>query len=139
MEPRDAAADAAERAEAAGRRTREIADRLTRLAQGRRSEISDVALAQQHAEEARERAQASMERSAAGHERAARSHERAAAAHEEAARRGIGDVAEHERHARAHRDGALADLHEAASDRERAVPDTQPPDGMPGYTTGPTT
>jgi len=119
MEPREAGAEAAERAEAAGRRTKEIADRLTRLAQGRRSEHSDVDVAAQHAREARERAETSFERSLAGHERAARSHDRAAAVHEEAAVRGIGDVAEHERRAVQHRRDAVADREEAAYERER--------------------
>lgn len=126
MEPRDAAADAAERAEAAGRRTREIADRLTRLAQGQRPDLSDVQLARKNADEALQRAQDSLERSVAGHERAALSHQRAAEAHEEAVRRGIGDAADHEQRARAHRQDALADLRDAASDKRRAVPAAPP-------------
>jgi hypothetical protein len=129
VEPRDAAADAAERAEAAGRRTREIAERLTRLAQGRAPDGADVQRALRSAEEARHRAVRSFERSISGHERAAQSHERAAAAHEEAARRGIGDRAEHERRAQEHRLGALADMQEAAADRARAPVREPAPDG----------
>jgi len=109
MQSQDPGAEAAERAAAAGRRTKEIADRLTRLAEGRRSETSDVEHAQEHAGEARKRAQESFRRAMAGHERAARSHERAAQAHEEAARRGIGDPAEHERQAEQHRDAETVD------------------------------
>jgi hypothetical protein len=123
VETWDAAAKAAARADAASRRTREIADRLTRLAQGRRPGLSDVQLAQERADEAARRAQESLQRSIDGHERAARSHERAAEAHEEAVRRRVGDAAEHARRARTHRDGAVADLQEAESDRRRLTPD----------------
>lgn len=119
----DAAAEASARADAASRRTREVADRLTRLAQGRRSGLSDVQLAQERASEAARRAQESLQRSIEGHVRAARSHERAAEAHEEAVRRRVGDVAEHARRAQMHREGAVADLHEAESDRRRLIPD----------------
>jgi len=117
MDPRDAGTEAAERAEFAGRRTKEIAERLTRLTADQRPDPGDVRIAQQHAEEARQRAEESLRRAIAGHERAARSHERAAEVHEQAARRGIGDVAEHERRAELHRRGAQADHHEAAHDR----------------------
>ncbi|MGR7023076.1 hypothetical protein [Geodermatophilus sp. URMC 62] len=120
MDPRDAGADAAERAESAGRRTQEIAERLTRLATERRSGTGDVGIAQQHAEEARQRAEESLRKAIAGHERAAHSHERAAEVHEQAARRGLGDVAEHERRAEQHRRDARADHDEAVLDRERA-------------------
>jgi len=120
MDPHDAGTEAAERAQSASRRTHEIAERLTRLAADRRSEVGDVWIAQQHAEEARQRAEESLRRAVAGHERAARSHERAAEVHEQAARRGLGDVAEHERQAERHRRDAQADHDEAALDLERA-------------------
>src|SRR5205085_8747847 len=62
MQPLDAAADAGERAEAAERRTKEIADRLTRLAGGHRTDRADLLTAQQRADEARERAERSLDR-----------------------------------------------------------------------------
>jgi hypothetical protein len=47
MEPRDPTAAAAERADAATRRAREIADRLTRLAVRKRTDRDDVREAQE--------------------------------------------------------------------------------------------
>ena len=118
MDPREAAAEAATRADAAGRRTKEIADRLTKLASGRQSEPVDVRLAEERADEARQRAEASLERAITGHERAAESHERTAEAHEQAASRGVGNVREHRSRAAQHRRYAQADRDEAAHDRE---------------------
>lgn len=119
MKPQDAADAAAARAEAAGRRTREIADRLARLASGHLPDGSDLLTAQQHADEAQERADRSLDRAVAGHERAARSHERTAAVHDEARRRGLGDAGEHVRRAEQHRRDAAADRQEAVLDRAR--------------------
>ena len=126
MEPQDAAAAAAIRAEAAGRRTQEIANRLTRLAGGHLSSTADLQAAQQRADEAQERAQESLDRAVDGHERAARSHERTAEVHDEARRRGLGDTAEHARRAEQHRRDAAADREEAALDRARREPALHP-------------
>jgi hypothetical protein len=52
MEPQDPAAAAAERADVATRRAPEIADRLTRLAAGKRTDVNDVRDTQEHADEA---------------------------------------------------------------------------------------
>jgi hypothetical protein len=82
MEPLDAAAAAAGRADDATRRTQEIADRLTRLAAGKETDNIDVRDAQEHADQARNRARESLNRAAAGHERAALSHDCTAEAHE---------------------------------------------------------
>jgi hypothetical protein len=125
MEPQDAGAAAAARAEAAGRRTHEIADRLTRLAGGQLSSAADLQAAQQRADEAQERAQQSLDRAAVGHERAARSHERTAEVHDEARRLGLGDAVEHARRAEQHRRDAAADREEAALDRARHEPAEQ--------------
>lgn len=119
MESQDAAAAAAVRAEAAGRRTQEIADRLTRLAGGQAPDRADLQAAQQRADDAQDRARESLDRAVIGHERAARSHERTAAAHDEARRRGLGDAAEHALRAEQHRRDAAADRQEAALDRAR--------------------
>jgi hypothetical protein len=119
MESQDAGAAAAARAEAAGRRTKEIADRLTRLAGGHAPDSADVRAAQQRADEAQERAQESLDRAVMGHERAARSHEHTAQVHDAARRRGLGDAAEHARRAEQHRRDAAADWQEAALDRAR--------------------
>jgi hypothetical protein len=119
MESEDAAAAAAARAEAAGRRTQEIADRLARLAGGHASDRADLRAAKQRADEAQDRAQQSLDRAVLGHERAARSHERTAAVHDEARRRGLGDTAEHALLAEQHRRDAAADRQEAAVDRAR--------------------
>jgi hypothetical protein len=121
MDPQEAAAAAADRANDAQRRTREIADRLTRLASGRRSDAADVHAAYENAELARSRAEESFQRAMAGHERAAESHERAAQAHEEALRRGIGNAEQHRSSANRHRQSAQADREEALLDRERAA------------------
>ena len=51
MDPEDAAATAADRADAAGQRARELAERLTRLAAGESPGPDDVLTAQEHAEE----------------------------------------------------------------------------------------
>jgi colicin import membrane protein len=119
VEPQDAGAAAAARAEAAGRRTQEIADRLTRLATGQASDAADLQAAQQRADEAQDRAQRSLDRAVRGHERAALSHERTAAVHDEALRLGLGDAAEHRLRAEEHRRDAAADREEAALDRAR--------------------
>ena len=132
MEPRDAAAAAADRAKAAGRRTREIAQRLTRLAGGHRPDLSDLVTAQQRADEARERADQSLDRAAAGHERAALSHDRTAEVHDEARRRGLGDAGEHARQAQQHRRDAAADRQGAVADRERRDPMVPPVQDEPG-------
>jgi colicin import membrane protein len=122
VEPRDAGAAAAARAEAAGRRTKEIADRLTRLAAGKASNSADLQAALQRADEAQDRAQHSLDRAVRGHERAALSHDRTAAVHDEALRLGLGDAAEHVLRAEEHRRGAAADREEAALDRARLTP-----------------
>ncbi|SOD97738.1 hypothetical protein [Blastococcus haudaquaticus] len=119
MEPQDAREAAEARAEAAGRRTREISDRLTRLAEGQRPSETDLKDAQQRADDAQERAKKSLDRAVIGHERAALSHERTAAVHDEARRRGFGDAAEHARLAEQHRRDAAADREGAAADRAR--------------------
>ena len=119
MEPHDAGAAAAARAEAAGRRTQEIVHRLARLAEGQAPDSADLQAAQQRADEAQDRAHDSLDRAVAGHERAARSHERTAAVHDEALRRGLGDAAEHALRAQEHRRGAMADRQEADLDRAR--------------------
>jgi colicin import membrane protein len=127
VEPRDAGAAAAARADAAGRRTQEIADRLTRLAAGQASNSADLQAAQQRADEAQDRAQHSLGRAVRSHERAALSHERTAAAHDQALRLGLGDAAEHVLRAQEHRRDAAADRDEAAVDRARLTP---PPAGV---------
>ena len=119
MEPQDATAAAAARAEAAGRRTQEIADRLTRLAAGRAADTADLQAARQRADEALDRAHQSLDRAVLGHERAALSHERTAAVHDEAVRRGLGDSAAHALRAEEHRRYAAADRAEAELDRAR--------------------
>jgi hypothetical protein len=125
MDARDAGAEAAERADAAGRRTKEIADRLTRLATGERTAVADVQVAQERAEEARLRARESVDRARLGHERAARSHERTAEAHDQAARRGVGDAADHTRLAEQHRRDAAADHAEALLHIQPDVPTSE--------------
>ena len=132
MEPQDAGAAAAARAEAAGRRTKEIADRLTRLAGGHGTELADLKTAQQRADEAQERARQSLDRAIIGHERAARSHERTADVHDEARRRGLGDAAEHAERAEQHRRDAAADRAEGALDRARHEPVPHPALDEPG-------
>jgi hypothetical protein len=115
----DAAEAAAERADTAKQRVKEIADRITRLAGGHRPDRADLLSAQKRAGEAQERAERSLERAVAGHERAALSHERTADVHDEAQRRGLGDPSEHARLAAQHRRDAVADRQEAAADQER--------------------
>jgi hypothetical protein len=123
-------AAAAVRAEAAGRRAREIADRLIRLAGEHGGEPTDLRAAQQRAAEAQERALDSLDRAVAGHERAARSHERTAAVHDEARRRGLGDAAQHAAQAARHRRDAEADWQEAALDRSRSGSAPHPAEGQ---------
>jgi hypothetical protein len=132
MEPQNAGAAAAARAEAAGRRTKEIAERLARLAGGHPSDPADLRAARQRAEEAQERAQQSLDRAVAGHERAARSHDHTAEVHDEARRRGLGDAAEHGRRADQHRRDAEADRQEAVLDRARRAPALAPAQDEPG-------
>jgi DNA-binding helix-hairpin-helix protein with protein kinase domain len=108
-EPNDASGLAAERAESAGRRARELGERLTRLAAGHGSDDVDLDEARDRAQQAAVHARVSRERARAGHERAAQTHERTAQVHERAA---LSDADHREAHLRAadeHRQAAVAD------------------------------
>jgi hypothetical protein len=96
---------AAARAEQAGRRTRELAARLARLAE-EHSSADDVRLAQERATEAVASARRAHERAAAG--------------------RGSGDPEEHRRRADTHRRDAAADREHAAADRAHADVEPSP-------------
>jgi hypothetical protein len=109
MDPEDPGQRAAERAASAGRRTRELSERLTRLAAGQPSDVHTLREAQEQAEMAVERARVAAERAQLGHERAARTHERTAERHESAARLGSGDVGGHRDRAAHHRQAAEED------------------------------
>lgn len=116
MEPEDAGDRAAERAASAGRRTRELSDRLARLTAGHQPDADSVLEAQAQAEVAAERARESLERARAGHQRAARTHDRTAELHEAAARAGVGDAEDHRSRAADHRAAAEEDRRAAASE-----------------------
>lgn len=128
MEPEDARQRAAERAASAGRRTRELSDRLLRLTAGQQPDADSVREAQAQAEVAAERARESLERARVGHERAAHTHDRTAELHEAAARAGVGDAEDHRSRAADHRHAAEEDRRAAAN--EPVEPgEEQHPDG----------
>src|SRR4051794_20433306 len=79
MEPQNAGAAAAARAEAAGRRTKEIAERLARLAGGHPSDPADLRAARQRAGEAQEPTEHTHDHAVAGDEEAAGRHHRTTA------------------------------------------------------------
>jgi hypothetical protein len=115
-EARDRAAGASQRREELARRSRALAERLTRLRAGEPTRLEDAMLAVEaekaelwFAAIARDRAAEAMRLSAAAHDRAAAAHERAAAAH-------AGDEADHRAQAARHRRLAAEDR--AAGDVE---------------------
>ncbi|WP_336027243.1 hypothetical protein [Geodermatophilus sp. FMUSA9-8] len=118
----DPGSRAAERAESAGRRTRELSERLTRLASGWPSSEDDVRAAHEAAEQSATHSEEAHQRAAARHEQAAQAHEAAARLHDDAADMGVGDPDRHRRQAAGHREGAAADR-EAAGHREAAADD----------------
>jgi hypothetical protein len=136
--PEDTGRRAADRAAAAGRRARELSDRLARLAAGQQPDVDSVREARAQAEAAAERARESLEHARAGHVRAARAHQRTAELHESAARDGVGDAEEHRGRAAGHRlaaaedERAAEDDRRAAEGRQAAAVDRRAAEGSPG-------